>query len=131
MKLLRNVWKWVITTSFMCPVKKFLFEYGGFFWCWQPDPEKGKLDEDQEAERLSKVKASMTKEDLAELTRATEDLRLKQETPDSPEALKVVPSLALSDIPKKSTNIPIAVSVEVLLHTFVVHLFNYRKLLAI
>jgi Zn-dependent M16 (insulinase) family peptidase len=73
----------------------------------------------------------MTKEDLAELTRATEDLRLKQETPDSPEALKVVPSLALSDIPKKSTNIPIVVSVEVLLHTFVVHLFNYRKLLAI
>lgn len=54
----------------------------------------------------------MTKEDLAELTRATEDLRLKQETPDSPEALKVVPCLALSDIPKKSTNIPIAVSVE-------------------
>jgi len=74
-----------------------------------PDVEKGKLDEEQEAERLSKVKASMTKEDLAELTRATEDLRLKQETPDSPEALKVVPSLALSDIPKKSTNIPIAV----------------------
>ena len=111
-------------------LQKFLFEYGGFLWCWQPDPEKGKLDEEQEAERLSKVKASMTKEDLAELARATEDLRLKQETPDSPEALKVVPSLALSDIPKKSTNIPIAVSVEVLLHTFVTHLFNYRKLLA-
>lgn len=28
MKLLRNVWKWVITTSFMCPVKKILV------WIW-------------------------------------------------------------------------------------------------
>lgn len=54
----------------------------------------------------------MTQEDLAELTRATEELRLKQETPDPPEALKAVPSLALSDIPKKSTNIPIAVSIH-------------------
>ena len=73
----------------------------------QPDSEKGKMEELKEAERLASVKASMTKEDLAELTRATEDLRLKQETPDPPEALKAVPSLALSDIPKKSAIIPI------------------------
>jgi len=75
----------------------------------QPDVEKGKVDEAKEAERLAGVKASMTKEDLAELTRATEELRLKQETPDTPEALKAVPSLALSDIPKKSAIIPIEV----------------------
>ncbi|KAG0586728.1 hypothetical protein KC19_2G112800 [Ceratodon purpureus] len=74
-----------------------------------PDVEKGKMEEAKEAERLASVKSSMTKEDLAELARATEELRLKQETPDSPEALKAVPSLALSDIPKKSTNIPIEV----------------------
>ena len=67
------------------------------------------MEEAKEAERLAKVKSSMTKEDLAELARATEELRLKQETPDPPEALKAVPSLALSDIPKKSTNIPIDV----------------------
>lgn len=76
----------------------------------QPDAEKGKIDEMQEAERLAKVKASMTQEDLAELTRATEELRLKQETPDPPEALKAVPSLALSDIPKKSATVPIEVN---------------------
>lgn len=64
----------------------------------------------KEAERLAQVKASMTEEDLAELTRATEELRLKQETPDTPEALKAVPSLALSDIPKKSATIPIEVN---------------------
>ncbi|KAG0504691.1 hypothetical protein M758_N025800 [Ceratodon purpureus] len=74
-----------------------------------PDIEKGKMEEAKEAERLASVKSSMTKEDLAELACGTEELRLKQETPDSTEALKAVPSLVLSDIPKKSTNIPIEV----------------------
>lgn len=55
------------------------------------------------------VKASMTQEDLAELARATNELKLKQETPDSPEALKCVPCLSLQDIPKKPIQIPIEV----------------------
>lgn len=48
----------------------------------------------------------MTEEDLAELTRATQELRLKQETPDPPEALKCVPCLCLDDIPKEPIRIP-------------------------
>lgn len=72
----------------------------------QPDPEKSSRDEAEEKELLQKVKASMTQEDLAELTRATQELRLKQETPDSPEALRSVPSLSLQDIPKKPTHVP-------------------------
>lgn len=48
----------------------------------------------------------MTEEDLAELARATEELRQKQETPDPPEALKSVPSLSLQDIPKEPIHIP-------------------------
>jgi Zn-dependent M16 (insulinase) family peptidase len=67
----------------------------------QPDPEKGKMDEAQEVDRLAKVKASMTSADLAELACATEELRLKQETPDPPEALKTVPNLVLSDIQRR------------------------------
>lgn len=51
----------------------------------------------------------MTHEDLAELARATQELRLKQETPDPPEALKSVPSLSLQDIPKKPIHVPIEV----------------------
>ena len=62
-----------------------------------------------EREHLKKVKESMTKEDLAELVRTTHDLRLKQETPDPPEALKSLPSLSLDDIPRKPTQIPIEV----------------------
>ncbi|THG05826.1 hypothetical protein TEA_026437 [Camellia sinensis var. sinensis] len=72
----------------------------------QPDPEKASRDEAAEKEILSKIKASMTEEDLAELARATHELRLKQETPDPPEALKTVPSLSLNDIPKKPIFVP-------------------------
>lgn len=48
----------------------------------------------------------MTEEDLAELARATHELKLKQETPDPPEALRCVPSLSLKDIPKKPIQTP-------------------------
>ncbi|KAK6159361.1 hypothetical protein DH2020_006675 [Rehmannia glutinosa] len=72
----------------------------------QPDPEKASRDEAAEKENLEKVKASMTEEDLAELARATHELKLKQETPDPPEALKCVPTLSLEDIPKKPIHIP-------------------------
>ncbi|XP_024028914.1 presequence protease 2, chloroplastic/mitochondrial isoform X2 [Morus notabilis] len=72
----------------------------------QPDPEKASRDEAAEKEVLEKVRASMTEEDLAELARATQELRLKQETPDPPEALRAVPSLSLLDIPKEPIRVP-------------------------
>ncbi|XP_057787461.1 presequence protease 1, chloroplastic/mitochondrial [Salvia miltiorrhiza] len=75
----------------------------------QPDPEMASRDEAAEKENLEKVKARMTEEDLAELARATHELKLKQETPDPPEALKCVPSLSLKDIPKEPIQIPIEV----------------------
>ncbi|CAI0556980.1 unnamed protein product [Linum tenue] len=75
----------------------------------QPDPEKASRDDSLERESLEKLKASMTEEDLAELTRATQELKLKQETPDPPEVLKTVPCLQLDDIPKRTTPTPIEV----------------------
>lgn len=72
----------------------------------KPDPEKSSRDEEAEKEILVKVKASMTEEDLAELARSTQELRLKQETPDPPEALRSVPSLSLHDIPKEPIRVP-------------------------
>lgn len=76
----------------------------------QPDPEKASRDEAAEKEVLEKIRASMTQEDLAELARATQELRLKQETPDPPEALRAVPSLSLGDIPKEPIHVPIEVT---------------------
>lgn len=72
----------------------------------QPDPEKASRDEAVEQEKLKQIKSCMSEEDLAKLVRATEELRLKQETPDPPEALKCVPCLSLDDIPKKPTHVP-------------------------
>ncbi|KAH6557476.1 hypothetical protein KP509_1Z112400 [Ceratopteris richardii] len=72
----------------------------------QPDTDKGAVIENEEKELLKKLKESMTKEDLAELVRATEELRLKQETPDPPEALATVPCLSLDDIPKEPIRVP-------------------------
>jgi Zn-dependent M16 (insulinase) family peptidase len=66
----------------------------------------------------------MTDEDLAELARATQELRLKQETPDPPEALRSVPSLSLLDIPKE----PIRIPTEVVL-TFSILCLNVLNLL--
>ncbi|KAK1264140.1 hypothetical protein QJS04_geneDACA021721 [Acorus gramineus] len=86
----------------------------------QPDPDKASHDEMSERQTLEKVKASMTEEDLAELARATQELRLKQETPDPPEALKSVPSLSLQDIPRQPIHVPIEIGdidgVKVLKH---------------
>ncbi|XP_062176644.1 presequence protease 1, chloroplastic/mitochondrial-like [Alnus glutinosa] len=86
----------------------------------QPDPEKASRDEEAEKAILEKLKASMTEEDLAELARATQELRLKQETPDPPEALRSVPSLSLHDIPKEPIHVPTQVGdingVKVLQH---------------
>lgn len=93
----------------------------GCYSC-QPDPEKASRDEAAEREILDKLKASLTEADLAELARATHELRLKQETPDPPEALKSVPSLSLQDIPKK----PIQVPIEVIVNLYISFLENVR-----
>lgn len=88
----------------------------------QPDPDKASRDEEAEKEILENVKASMTEEDLAELARATQELRLKQETPDPPEALRSVPSLSLQDIPKEPIRIPTEVVITFsILHLDVLH----------
>eukprot|EP00246_Nothoceros_aenigmaticus_P001222 TRINITY_DN11663_c0_g1_i1.p1 TRINITY_DN11663_c0_g1~~TRINITY_DN11663_c0_g1_i1.p1 ORF type:complete len:1083 (+),score=216.91 TRINITY_DN11663_c0_g1_i1:65-3313(+) len=75
----------------------------------EPDLQKAAQDEAAEQEKLTKFKAQLQQQELQELVRSTEELRLKQETPDPPEALKAVPCLSLDDIPKEPVKIPIAV----------------------
>lgn len=91
----------------------------------QPDPNKASHDEAVEKEILEKVKASMTEEDLAELARATQELRLKQETPDPPEALRAVPCLTLQDIPRKPIHVPTEVIFFILLYNNV-HVYDFQ-----
>lgn len=97
---------------------------------YQPDPEIASLEEAAEKEALEKVKASLTEEDLAELARATQELRLKQETPDPPEALRAVPSLSLQDIPKEPIHVPIEV-VIILMFCLIVVLVSFLGLIVL
>lgn len=48
----------------------------------------------------------MTEKELTELARATQELRLKQQTPDPLEALRSVPILSPQDIPKGPIPVP-------------------------
>eukprot|EP00244_Chara_vulgaris_P009641 TRINITY_DN4184_c0_g2_i1.p1 TRINITY_DN4184_c0_g2~~TRINITY_DN4184_c0_g2_i1.p1 ORF type:complete len:1050 (+),score=217.40 TRINITY_DN4184_c0_g2_i1:309-3152(+) len=78
----------------------------------EPDVELASKDEEREKETLEQAKSLLTEEDINKLIEATKSLKQRQETPDPPEALAVVPSLNLADIPKESAKIPIAVSEE-------------------
>jgi Zn-dependent M16 (insulinase) family peptidase len=74
-----------------------------------PDAEEGKRKEAVEAERLAKVKAGMTPEQIQTIIADVAELKKRQETPDSPEALASIPALKLSDIDPKIKTLPIEV----------------------
>jgi presequence protease len=71
-----------------------------------PDAKLAEVEAAEEQSKLDAKRASMTPEELENMVKATEELKLLQETPDSPEALACVPTLALSDIPKEAKAIP-------------------------
>jgi Zn-dependent M16 (insulinase) family peptidase len=71
-----------------------------------PDPEEGKRREAVEAERLAKAKAGMSKDEIDGVIAEAEELKRRQEAPDSPEALATIPALKLADIEKTIRPIP-------------------------
>src|SRR5258706_335863 len=75
-----------------------------------PDPEEGKRCDGAERARLEKAKAAMSPAELEEVVAVAEELKHRQETPDSPEALASLPALSLSDIDPKIKAIPIEIS---------------------
>lgn len=76
----------------------------------RPDNALGQQIEKEEEERLKKVRESMSPSDLEAVVTSTQELKQRQETPDSPDALACVPSLSLSDIPKEISKVPTSIS---------------------
>ncbi len=76
----------------------------------EPDPEMEEREAGLERERLEKVKASMTPDELRQIIENTRELKRLQSTPDSPEALATIPTLRIEDLDRKNKTIPIAVS---------------------
>lgn len=63
----------------------------------------------EERNRLVATQAQMSSEDLQAIFENTQHLKLRQETPDTSEALATIPSLSLSDLERENKLIPIDV----------------------
>lgn len=72
-----------------------------------PDPELGRRLDEEEKERLAKIRESLTPQQITDLVENTKQLKLRQETPDSPEALATLPVLKLEDLDKQNKTIPL------------------------
>jgi Zn-dependent M16 (insulinase) family peptidase len=66
-----------------------------------PDSELGSQRIEKEKKRLSDTVSQMTKSDIETVIANTKELRRRQESPDSPEALATIPVLNLNDLEKK------------------------------
>ncbi len=86
----------------------------------EPDPQMGQREDAAEKERLAQARAGMDETDLQTIVEQTRLLKLRQATPDPPEALASIPSLALEDLDKENKRIPLAVlqreKVKILYH---------------
>lgn len=72
-----------------------------------PDGElKNKLDREEE-NKLAAIKTSWTNNQIEQVVKRTEELKRRQSTLDSPEALKCIPSLARGDLEKNNKLLPI------------------------
>ena len=76
----------------------------------RPDAGLGAEQEAAEQARVDAAAKELGPEGLKAVALETEALRERQETPDTPEALACVPSLALSDIPREAPDVPTAIS---------------------
>lgn len=74
-----------------------------------PDPELGRRFDEDEKARLEKIRASLSESQIAELIENTRELKLRQETPDSSEALEKLPVLKREDLDQENKSIPIDV----------------------
>ncbi len=78
----------------------------------KPDPTLGRRTEEEEQERLAKAKSDLNETELKAIMTNMHELKLRQETPDRPEALAAIPTLTLEDLEKHNKLIPIAVEEE-------------------
>jgi presequence protease len=74
-----------------------------------PDATLREQEDSAERQRLDRVRAALTEDDLKQLVDETLELKRLQETPDSPEELAKLPSLKLSDLDRQQRTIPLTV----------------------
>lgn len=98
-------------------------------------PEKGLNDrkEKELQDKLNRYKESLSEKELDEVIKKCKNLKTRQMTPDTSEALKTIPTLHISDIDKKSEKLPLEIKnkegVKVLFHETHTNKIAYLKLL--
>jgi hypothetical protein len=75
----------------------------------RPDPQEGGRRADDEQTRLQKAKAALSPAELEQVIAAAAELKRRQETPDSPDALATIPALSLADIDHKIKTVPLEI----------------------
>jgi hypothetical protein len=73
-----------------------------------PDPEMALRQEREERERLTRIQSALSREELDSVVDTTRQIKLWQQTPDSPAALAAIPRLTLADLERKNQIIPCA-----------------------
>ncbi len=76
----------------------------------KPDPELGPREAAEEQARLERARAAMSEEELRRVVAEAQELKRRQETPDSADALATIPMLRLSDLDRRNKAIPLALS---------------------
>jgi Zn-dependent M16 (insulinase) family peptidase len=76
----------------------------------QPELGLNQRDEAVEQQRLDASRASLSQAGLEKIIQDTRQLKERQSTPDTPEALATIPGLKLSDLDKQNKLIPLSVS---------------------
>lgn len=72
-----------------------------------PDKTFAKRRDAAQAQRLAEVKATLSTAQLEEIIAKTAELKRRQQTPDSPEALKTIPILKREDLRKEAEHFPL------------------------
>jgi Zn-dependent M16 (insulinase) family peptidase len=75
----------------------------------EPDPELGERMAAAEQERLALARQAMSEAELRSVVENTQELKLRQETPDSPEVLAKIPRLTLDDLEPAIRTVPLEV----------------------
>jgi len=98
----------------------------------RPKPGLAEEKEEEVRKRLADYKATLSSEELDRLIEQTATLKLRQQTPDSAEALATIPLLTLRDIETKAEELPIVEGEEqgipVLLHPLYTNEIAYVSL---
>ena len=72
-----------------------------------PDKTFAKRRDAAQAAKLVEVKANLTPAQIQEIISTTQKLKLRQQTPDTPEALKTIPILKREDLRKEAEHLPL------------------------